>query len=95
MQENQTNTQQENIPSLLRLLEDASDTHRLISKTYAAAMALYESFDADRDFSARVGDKVLSFAAEVICDYSREADDAMSKLYKNLDKLFDYYHEEK
>ncbi len=80
-----------NIKSLLNILNDVLDLQRLIAKTYAASAALYESFDSNRDFSARVGDKVLADAVEVICDYSREANQTMTEIHDDLNKLHDYY----
>ena len=78
--------------SLLNILDDVIDLQRLISKTYAASMALYECLDSGSDFAARVGDKVLADTAEVICDYSREADSVIAEIHNDLNKLHDYHN---
>ena len=95
MKETQNNIKQEDFKSLFDILDDVIDLQRLIAKTYAASVALYESFDSNRDFSARVGDKVLADAVEVICDYSREADKFMTEIHNNLNILHDYYNSQK
>ena len=83
---------QTTVKSLLNILDDIIDLQRLIAKTYAASAALYESLDSNRDFSARVGDKVLADAVEVICDYSRESNQTMTEIHDDLNKLHDYYN---
>ncbi len=76
---------------LLTIMDNIEEIRRILAKSNSMAVVLYEAILSMQDFPARVGDEVLLYASDIICDYTKQTDDAISALYEQLDTL----HEQK
>ncbi len=81
----------EDMKLLLKMTDDMCIACGLVSKVYAVSVVLREALESERDISVSLGRKVLSDAADVVCECCRDADKAVSEVFE----LIDRFHKDK